>query len=559
MGFRPLPFGFREVHRLRQVINVLVKYGFGWVVDKTGLSHLLSLGRRLLRFQEKAPLSPPQRLRRVLEELGPSFIKLGQILSTRPDLIPSEFIPELQKLRDEVAPFSWKEIEHLLNHEWGLGWENLLEIPAKDPLASASIAQVYKGTLTTGEEVVVKVLRPGIRETVKRDIEVMRVIARLLERYLPESRLYHPVDLVEEFAFTIMREMDFTVEAANAEKMRANMKGFSWVIVPKIYWDLTAPSLLIMEHVGGVRLDQGEVLEDKGIDRVLVARRLVTAFLKQVLEDGFFHADPHPSNILVGDEGELIQVDFGMMGYLDKSMRQAVATLLFRIVRRDYDGIIRVFKKVGVMEGGLDERRFKLELMGLLEPYFSRTLEGMPLGTVVNQVMHLSLKYRIRFPPEFYLLGRALVLVDSNLRYLYPELNVIEVVTPFALKILRERHQPRKIVESLGEEWEGIREGIRVFPSQMLQVLQRINKGDVHLYLTHEGLEELKEVMERNSLRLSITLLLALFVVMGTWGLSSPWGWEWQVVGLPFFPLVSYGLAVGMGVFLLGSLLFKKR
>jgi ubiquinone biosynthesis protein len=311
--------------------------------------------------------------------------------------------------------------------------------------------------------------------------------------------------------------------------------------------------------VGGVRLDQGEVLEDKGIDRVLVARRLVTAFLKQVLEDGFFHADPHPSNILVGDEGELIQVDFGMMGYLDKSMRQAVATLLFRIVRRDYDGIIRVFKKVGVMEGGLDERRFKLELMGLLEPYFSRTLEGMPLGTVVNQVMRLSLKYRIRFPPEFYLLGRALVLVDSNLRYLYPELNVIEVVTPFALKILRERHQPRKIVESLGEEWEGIREGIRVFPSQMLQVLQRINKGDVHLYLTHEGLEELKEVMERNSLRLSITLLLALFVVMGTWGLSSPWGWGWQVVGLPFFPLVSYGLAVGMGVFLLGFLLFKKR
>ena len=558
MGFRPLPFGFREVHRLRQVINVLVKYGFGWVVDKTGLSHLLSLGRRIFRFQEKVPLGPPQRLRKVLEELGPSFIKLGQILSTRPDLIPPEFIPELQKLRDEVAPLPWEKIEHLLTQEWGPNWRNMLDIPVKDPLASASIAQVYKGTLSTGEEVVVKVLRPGIRETVKRDIEVMRVIARLLERYLPESRLYHPVDLVEEFAFTIMREMDFTIEAANAEKMRLNMRGLPWVIVPKIYWDLTTSSVLVMEHVEGVGLDQKELLEDKGIDRALVARRLVTVFLKQVLEDGFFHADPHPSNIMVGENGELIQIDFGMMGYLDKSMRRAVATLLFRIIRRDYDGIIKVFKHVGVMEEGLDERRFKLELMGLLEPYFSRTLEGMPLGKVVNQVMHLSLKYRIRFPPELYLLGRALVLVDSNLRYLHPEMNVIEVVTPFALKILRERRRPQKIVESLEEEFEVIREGIRAFPSQMLQVLQRINKGDLRLYLTHEGLEELKEVMERNSMRLSLTLLLALFVVTGTWGLSSPWGWRWQMLGLPLFPLLFYGLAVVMGGLLLGSFLFRR-
>ena len=558
MGFRPLPFGFREVHRLRQVINVLVKYGFGWVVDKTGLSRLLSLGRRIFRFQEKVPLSPPQRLRKVLEELGPSFIKLGQILSTRPDLIPPEFIPELQKLRDEVAPLPWEKIEHLLTQEWGPNWRNMLDIPVKDPLASASIAQVYKGTLSTGEEVVVKVLRPGIKETVKRDIEVMRVIARLLERYIPESRLYHPVDLVEEFAFTIMREMDFTIEAANAEKMRLNMRGLPWVIVPKIYWDLTTSSVLVMEHVEGVGLDQKELLEDKGIDRALVARRLVTAFLKQVLEDGFFHADPHPSNIMVGENGELIQIDFGMMGYLDKSMRRAVATLLFRIIRRDYDGIIKVFKHVGVMEEGLDERRFKLELMGLLEPYFSRTLEGMPLGKVVNQVMHLSLKYRIRFPPELYLLGRALVLVDSNLRYLHPEMNVIEVVTPFALKILRERRRPQKIVESLEEEFEVIREGIRAFPSQMLQVLQRINKGDLRLYLTHEGLEELKEVMERNSMRLSLTLLLALFVVTGTWGLSSPWGWRWQMLGLPLFPLLFYGLAVVMGGLLLGSFLFRR-
>ncbi len=559
MQLKPLPLGFREVHRLRQVINVLVKYGFGWVVDKAGLTHLLSVGRRLLRFQEKIPLTPPQRLRKVLEELGPSFIKLGQVLSTRPDLVPEEFIQELKKLRDEVAPLPWQDVEPLLKDEWGENWESTVRISVKEPMASASIAQVYLGELTTGEEVVLKVLRPGIRETVKRDIEVMRLLARLLERYLPESRLYHPVELVEEFAFTIAREMDFTIEAANAERMRANMRGFKWVVVPKIYWELTTRSILVMEQVEGVRLDQPHVLDEKGIDRPTVAQRLLTAFLKQAMEDGLFHADPHPSNILIGENGEIVYVDFGMTGYLDGTVRDLLATLMIRIVKRDYDGIIKAFKRMGATGEELDERRFKLEIMGLLEPYFSRSLEGMPLGTVVNQVIQISLRYHIRFPPEFYLLGRALVLMDSNLRYLYPELNVIDMVTPFIVRTVRERRHPKRVAILLERGWDEMKEGMRAFPSEMLYAIQRLNRGETHLHLSHEGAERLEEVMERNSLRLSITLLLILFVVIGTWGLSSPWGWRWQIAGLPIFPLISYGLGGIMTLLLLGSLLFRRK
>ncbi len=559
MKWSPLPFGYKEAQRLRQIINVLVKYGFGWVVEKTGLSHLLSLGRRILRFQEKPPLTPAQRLRRVLEELGPSFIKLGQILSTRPDLLPPEFIQELGKLRDEVDPAPWDQVEALLVKEWGPRWQDVVDIPGKDPMASASIAQVYRGFLSTGEGVVVKVLRPGIRETVERDIEVMRFMARLVERYLPELRIYHPVDVVEEFAFTIRREMDFTVEAASAEKMRANFKGVSWVVIPRIHWDLTTSSVLVMEEVAGVSLDRPQNLDDLDVDRSLVAKRLAMAFLKQVLEDGFFHADPHPSNLLVGEKGELIYVDFGMMGYLDRSMRGSIATLLVHIVRRNYDGIIRVFKKVGVVEEALDERRFKLELMGLLEPYFSRSLEGLPLGDAVNQVIHLSLRYRVRFPPELYLLGRALVLVDSNLRYLDPQLNVIELVAPFALKIMKARRTPRVIKESLEEEMELLKEGFRNLPLQVLQALQRFNRGEVRVTMVHQGLEDLVEGMERNSLRLTITLLFILFTVLGTWTMGLPWARAIAVKGLPVIPLLSYGAAVGMAFLLVGSVLFRRR
>lgn len=559
MKWSPLPFGYREAQRLRQIINVLVKYGFGWVVEKTGLSHLLSLGRRILRFQERPPLTPAQRLRRVLEELGPSFIKLGQILSTRPDLLPPEFIQELQKLRDEVEPAPWELVEAFLEKEWGGGWRGVVDIPGREPLASASIAQVYGGVLASGDGVVVKVLRPGIRETVERDIEVMRFMARLVERYLPELRLYHPVDLVEEFAFTIRREMDFTVEAASAEKIRANFRGLSWVVVPRIYWDLTTSSILVMERVEGVPLDQPQKLDALGVDRRVVAKRLAMAFLKQVLEDGFFHADPHPSNLLVGEKGELVYVDFGMMGYLDRVMRSSIATLLVNIVKRNYDGIIRVFKKVGVVEETLDERRFKLELMGLLEPYFSRSLEGMPLGDAVNQVIHLSVRYRVRFPPELYLLGRALVLVDSDLRFLDPRLNVIELVAPFALRIMKSRRTPGAMREALEEELEFLKEGVRTLPFQFLQALQRFNRGEVKVTMVHEGLEELVEAMERNSLRLTFTLLFILFVVLGTWTLGLPWARRFSFGGVPLISLLSYGGAVGMAFLLVGSVLFRRR
>ncbi len=559
MKWKPLPFGYREAQRLRQIINVLVKYGFGWVVEKTGLSHLLSLGRRILRFKERAPLTPAQRLRRVLEELGPSFIKLGQILSTRPDLLPPEFVQELQKLRDEVGPAPWDKVEAFLEREWGGGWRSLVDIPKKEPLASASIAQVYQGVLVSGETVVVKVLRPGIRETVERDIEVMRFLARLVERYLPELRLYHPVDLVEEFAFTIRREMDFTVEAASAEKIRDNFRGVSWVIIPQIHWDLTTSSVLVMEQVEGVSLDRPEELDAREIGRKLVAKRLAVAFMKQVLEDGFFHADPHPSNLLVGERGELVYMDFGMMGYLDKAMRNSIATLLLHIVRRNYDGVIRVFKKVGVVEETLDERRFRLELMGLLEPYFSRSLEGMPLGDVVNQVIHLSVRYRVRFPPELYLLGRALVLVDSDLRYLDPRLNVIELVAPFALRIMKGRRTPRAIRESLEEEVEFLKEGVRTLPLQFLQALQRFNRGEVKVTFVHEGLEDMAEVMEMNTLRLIFTLLFILFVLLGTWTLGLPWAQRFTVWGIPLVSIFSYGMAGFMAFFLVGSVLFRRR
>lgn len=554
----PLPLKLREAQRLRQVINALVKYGFGQVVEKAGLSHLLTLGRRIFRFKDRVPLTPPKRLRLLLEELGPTFIKLGQVLSTRPDLVPQEFIEELGRLRDEVKPLPWADVEPLLEREWGAEWREHFEELHTEPIASASIAQVYEGKLANSIPIVLKVLRPGIQELVETDIQVLRLLARLVERYLPESRIYHPVQLVDEFAFTIRREMDFTVEGASAERMRQNFRGASWVVVPTIFWELSTSSILIMERLKGEGLDRSERLEEMGINRCEVARRLATVFLKQVLEDGFFHADPHPSNLLVGPSGELIYMDFGMMGYLDEVLRQSIANILIHIVRRNYEGIIREFKKVGIVEEPLDERRFKLELMGLLEPYFSKSLEGMRLGDVTNQVIHLSLRYQVRLPPELYLLGRALVLIDSNLRYLDPRMNVIEVVSPFALKILKKQKSPVRALRGLERDVELLKESIRDIPPQLLQSLQRINRGEFKVTFVHKGLEELSHEMERSTGRICLVLLFSLFVILGTWSLYGNLPGPIIFKGLPLLAAIFYGCAAIPLALLIKRTLFRR-
>ncbi len=522
---------YREAKRFRQVVNTFLAYGFETVVLPRTPWHRV---RRLFtgRGAEDKPASV--RFREVLERLGPTFIKFGQLLSTRSDLLPDEWVEELVKLRDEVPPSPWEEIEAVLAKELGGGWRGLFRRVDERPVGSASIAQVHRAVLATGEEVVVKVRRPGIEEVVEVDIAVLRRIAQTLHRRIPELRIYRLPDLVDEFAFTIRREMDFKVEASNMERMRPILES-SGVGVPEVFWDYTTRRVLVMELVPGVKLEDWRGSREEGCR---LGESLALCFLRQVLEGGIFHADPHPANVVVcGDR--LYLLDFGMVGFLDVEMREFVKNVFVAIVRRDYDTIVDWYRRMGLVEK-MDTRRFKLELMGLVEPYLSQSLGRINIGEVVQRIVEVSIRYGVKFPSEFLMLGRAMLIVDGTVKRLCSHASVAQIVSPYAEELL-----------SRSFSVDGVRrEFIRLFNevSQFKQDMSVIGRAlaEVAVKAKEEGIKVKvmqDEIRDRELKRLG-DRLVASTTSVGMF-LAALFSWAFKVGWVNGWPLLSVLLLLG--------------
>ncbi|HSR36342.1 MAG TPA: AarF/UbiB family protein, partial [Desulfurivibrionaceae bacterium] len=331
----------RSIRRSRQIVRVLVKYGFDHILELVNLSHLVARGRRLLRRRnaEIAQLAPAERVRLALEELGPTFVKLGQVLSTRHDLLPQNYIRELAKLQDMAPSFPVEQVFEQLDQELGAGSASLYAEFDPVPLAAASIAQVHAARLATGERVAVKIRRPGIVETVETDIDVMMGLAMLAERHIPGLDLYDPVGVVKEFSRTIRREMDFTREGHTIEKFADNFKGDETLYFPKVFWDRSAKGVLTLEFIDGIKVSDLPALERAGIDLKVIARSGAQAFLCMVMEHGFFNGDPHPGKVLILPGNVICLLDYGMVGRLDAKLRAYLADILTAIVKRDVDEI----------------------------------------------------------------------------------------------------------------------------------------------------------------------------------------------------------------------------
>ena len=343
---------YKNVNRVRQIVNVLLKYGFGKLVDQLHLNRFVPFRKRIRTFGQWPPLkSPtvPERLRMAFAELGPSFIKLAQLLSTRPDLITKPFADEFKKLQDRVPPFSAEEAIRIIEEETGRQVQQVFLRLDREPVAAASIAQVHNGTLTDGSEVVVKVQRPGIREQIETDVNILTAVAHLMERYIPESVFYNPTGIVEEFSRTVRKELDFTEEARNCIRFRKNFEKIHDVLIPTVYGDFTTESLLVMERIDGVRIDDIEGITRLGLDRKSLARIGVDAYFKQVLEDGFFHADPHAGNIFAMADGRVGFMDFGIVGRVSPELRETMANTFLALIHKDFDKLIEQYLELGLV------------------------------------------------------------------------------------------------------------------------------------------------------------------------------------------------------------------
>ncbi|MDD5532007.1 MAG: AarF/UbiB family protein, partial [Syntrophales bacterium] len=449
---------YRHIQRYRQILGVLFRHGFGDLINRLELGHSVDLGVRTmsgksLRMDRKGRA---ERLRMVMEELGPTFTKMGQILSTRPDLVPADLVAELSKLQDEVPPFPFGDVREIVQAELGMPLDAVFECMEEAPFAAASIGQVHRARLPAGREVAVKIQRPGIRETVEVDLEILRDLAGLAERRIPELKLYRPVRIVDEFARIIKREMDYTVEAGNMERFARQFQDNHRVRVPAVHRAFSTERVLTMEFVSGIKISEILKLDQAGLDRKAIAERGADLVLEQVFKHGFFHADPHPGNIVVLPENIVCYLDFGMMGYVDRRSREDFADLVYGYVQKSEEKTVAALLKIVETEQEPDLGELERDIRDFMEIHLYRPLKEIRLAGLLQDFMGILSKHRLILPENMYLMIKTLSQMESLGMMMDPDFDMTEKAAPFIRRIKAERYRPGRIISGLvdsGEEW----------------------------------------------------------------------------------------------------------
>lgn len=546
---------YQHLRRYRQILEAFLRHGFGYLVQQLDLLHLLPWRRRLFRIEQEDESPLGRRLRLVLEELGPTFIKLGQMLSTRIDLFPAEVITELRKLQDEVPGIPFDTVRVQIERELDCPLEEAFDSIDESPIAAASIGQVHRAVLS-GQEVVVKVMRPGIRKVVETDLSIIYGLARIArDRY--KSELFDPVELVEEFARHMRRELDYTGEARNALRFAENLANEEGILIPKIFWSHTTSQVLTMEYVHGTKVSQIAVLKAKGIDLNQVARRGATSFMKQVMVYGFFHGDPHPGNILIKDDGTIAFIDFGSVGRIDKISMGHLVDLFVNITKQDIPGIIRSLRAIAPFGGKVDLAELERDIDDVLFRYYGKMLGELKISDVMEDLLHLTRKHNIRLPSDFALLIKAMVLIEGSGRALDHTFNIFEIAEPFARELLKRRYRPDAVVKQLLHSGGDYGQMLLELPSKVDTALDLINQDRLQINFQHQGLERLIIRLDIASNRLSFALIVAALVIGSSLIVQSNRGPLF--LGLPMLGVAGFLVAACFGIWLIVSIVRSGR
>ncbi|MBD3306490.1 hypothetical protein GF339_08810 [candidate division KSB3 bacterium] len=502
----------RNVQRIRHITTIFIKHGFGQVIEKLDLEYRIFAKRFSRSPQEIVPqYSIAERARMVLEDLGPTFIKLGQILSTRPDLIPGTFIQEFTKLQDRVPPINIREISDQITLALGKTPDQIFSDFDSAPIASASLGQVHKAVLrATDEKVVVKVQRPSIRTTIESDLDILYLLARLIENNIPETQMYSPVGIIEEFDKAIHRELDYTIEAQNIERFRRNFQDDHRVYVPKAYQDLSTRNILISEYIEGTKISD---LVASSREKKQIARNGFHSMLKQIFLDGFFHGDPHPGNIFVQEDNTIVFLDFGMMGRLDQEMKDELADLLVAVINQDVSQITQILAQIGIPKNEVNMRAFRTDISEILDRYYGLPLHQIELGKISREMLEVALKHQLKIPADYTLMIKALLTIESIGKQLDPELNAVEEAKPMVTKILRERWNPHRLFSRSLLTFRNLSLTLKEFPGQFYQIMEEVRQGKLRIEFEHVHLERLIVGLDTASNRIAASLVIAALII----------------------------------------------
>lgn len=538
----------RQLQRYRKIASAFARNGLGYVFQEMGLSEWLPFSRREERKGIRST-TLGERIRLLLEDLGPTFVKLGQIASTRPDLIPASILTELERLQDQVPAFSYPEAARIIEQELGESVENLFLQFSDTPLAAASIGQVYRAVLKDGTAVVVKVQRPDIQSLIETDLEILNDWARIAESRLEWARNYRLRDIVEELGKALRAELDYTAEARNAEKFAVQSKVQEHIRVPAVYWDYCTRRVLTLEYIEGIRLSDREQLDRAGLDRKMLAERLARTIFHQVLVEGFFHGDPHPGNVLALKDGSLALLDFGMVGRLTPGMKKHFVSFVIALRNQSTKGVIRAITDMGFVPENADHDRLYEDVDLMREKYYDVPLNRIRLGDAVQDFFSLALRYRIRIPTELTMLGKALLTMEGVVSALDPSFSVFDVAEPFGRKLFLERLNPWKMLKAWMEDVPEYLELLREVPASLKRLSSLMRKGQVRVELEVPQLEDLMKKMDRISNRLSFSIVLLSLSILIV-GLMIGAGLSHAQTGLWRLPIIEIGLLIALFMFL---------
>jgi ubiquinone biosynthesis protein len=551
---------FRNLKRAREILHVLLKYGFEDVVDRIKVNSHVGRGKKLLLHQQARIFlkkSRAERVRLALEDLGPTFIKLGQMLSTRYDLFSHETIDELRKLQDKIAPFSPDRARVLLETEYGRSLGSLFASFEDAPIAAASIAQVHRATVRDGRNVVLKIQRPAIEAVIRRDMDILNDLAHLLVRHVPESATFDPIGIVEEFGRWISQELDFFLEGRNTDRFRRNFTGDKTVRVPAVHWDLTTPKVLALEYIEGVPVGDLDAVDGAGLNRRVLAKNGARIALKAVFEHGFFHGDPHPGNLLVLRGNVFAPLDFGLVGRLDDSLTGLLGRMLGGVLDRDADRILRVLVRIGAVGDDSDMTALRNDLRDYVDRYSGAPLYQLNLEKLIREMLALYSKHRVRLPRDLYLMGKSLMVAESIARSLDPKVDMMSLAEPFIRKAVLRRMRGGRLAKDTGRTLEDYMDFIGSLPDTLRNILVKLRRGDLGVNLHHQGLDQLIRELDRSSNRLSFSLITAAVIVASSLIIQLNRGP--MLFGLSAFGLVGYLLAGVFGLWLIVAIMRSGR
>lgn len=525
-------------------MGVFAKHGFHGVAEKIKLGKFLI--ERFSASEELEKLTVPERLRLSFEELGPTFVKLGQVLASRPDLIPEDYTSEFEKLHDRVQTLPFDVVESVLKEEFGNSLYQKFTFIDPSPLGSASIAQVHKARLATGETVVVKVQRPGIIQTINDDLNVLYMLAELLMSYVPETRAFNPVGIVDEFFKTLELETNFVVEANNIRRFTVNFANEPDIKIPKVYIDLTTERVLTLEALEGAPLSQEDALKQEGIDAETIVRMGLRAYMKMVFTDGLFHGDLHAGNFFVLPNNRVGLIDFGVVGRLNRKTQAAIANMLLALSREDYERLAYEYVDLAPFTDKVNVDLFAKDLRELIAPYYGLTLKNINLGRILMSSASIAAKHHLSVPTELMMYFKSIISVEALGRKIIPDFDFLQYTIDIANELVKTQFDPSKMMGDVSQVFRESRNLINALPRQANFFLRKLNSPAHAFRLNVPQVDEFKKSFE-----LSFNLLF-LGMIMGSLILSASYIFvqptESHINGMPTMSFIQYLIAATLGI-----------